>query len=169
MQSWIQAVCYHGSLRCLISSRLAYNIAKTLGQKVGTENDEPLMVEMGEAQIKNDCFTDGIKGVLTSIGPDPRYWLGIFPFISECMMGQYPEFKVMNVFAVKLRKTNEYCWIPPRLKKLMLRLSRPIPFGTNIIPNKLKLFWKDVTFLEAQGQAVCHANFQLTFHVQKGR
>jgi hypothetical protein len=78
---------------------------------------------------------------------------------------------VVNIFAVELGKANKLSNImdnlglKPSPKKLVLQLSRPVPLGANVIPNKFKIFRENVAFLEAEGQMVHHAYSGLAFHV----
>lgn len=89
----------------------------------------------------------------------------------KLLKGGNPELKVVDVFAVKLGKSDKFCNIThylrtwPSLKKLMLGLSRSVPFGADIIPHEFEMLGEDKTFLEAQGQKVGHAYLKLTCHV----
>jgi hypothetical protein len=49
----------------------------------------------------------------------------------------------------------------------MLRLGWPIAIGGDIVANKFKTLRKDEALLEAQGEMVCLAYPQLTFHVKE--
>ena len=65
-----RTICNHGGLGCLISARLADNIAKALGCKISAQNDQTAVVETGETRVGEDCFPDVVKRLAACIHPD---------------------------------------------------------------------------------------------------
>ena len=110
-----------------------------------------------QAGVRYNSFPNILKGTLACIRPDPGYGyrIGILVLCGKLLKGGNPELKVVDVLAVKLGKSDKFCNIVhylrawPSLKKLMLGLSRSVPFGADIIPHEFETLGEDKTFLEA--------------------
>jgi len=118
------------------------------------------VIKAKQARVRNYCVPNVLKGTLASVRPDTGNWFGILALGGKLTKRGDPEFKVVDVFAIKLRKANKFCniahylWARPRLQKLMLRLSRPVPFGADVVPHEFETFGEDEAFTKAQGQTV---------------
>ncbi len=135
------------------------------------KDDKAIAIVAKETGVRDDSLSNIVEGLLASVHPDPSDWIGVLALSGKLTKRCGPEFKVVDVFTIKLSKADKLCNIAhylrrrPRLKQLMLGLSRSILFGANIVPNKLKTLGEDEAFLEAQGQTVGYAYLKLTFHV----
>jgi hypothetical protein len=107
---------------------------------------------------------DIIERALTTVGPNAVNGFSVFPLDDKGSKGQDTKFKVVNVLALELGKPNELSNILddlgfwPCLNQVMLRLSRPVPLWTYIVPNKFKLSRKNVALLKAEGQVIGQVN-----------
>jgi hypothetical protein len=138
------SVCEHSLLGRFIGSRLANNIAKALRRKICAQDDQSAVIEAGQARVRENCIPDVVERATTRIRPDRCNLVGVLMVCSQRPKGCNSKLKVMDVFAVELGKANEFGDITndlrlrPRFKELMLRLSRPVPLGTNIIADEFK-------------------------------
>ena len=79
-----------------------------------------------QERVRNDRLPNILEGTLASIRPDPGNWVGVLTLGSKLSKGGDSEFKVVDLFAVKLRESNKlsngvhYLRAWPSLKKLML-------------------------------------------------
>ncbi len=84
------------------------------------------MVETKETWVRDDSLMDVVKGMLTPVGPDASNRLCIFLIAGKSSKGQDPKFEVVNIFAVKLGKSNEFSnimhnlWLWPSMKQWLM-------------------------------------------------
>ncbi len=121
-----RAVGFHCSLRRIVCGRLADDVAKSQSREVRAKDDEAIVIIAKQARVRNDRLPNILEGTLASIRPDPGNWVGVLALGSKLSKGGDSEFKVVDLFAVKLSKSNKlrdvvhYLRAWPSLKKLML-------------------------------------------------
>ncbi len=107
-----------------------------------------------------DCIMVIVERVLTPVVPDAINRFSVFPFDGEGLKWRNPKFEMVDVLAIELGKPNKRCnisyyfWFWPCLKQLMLRLSRPISIGAEVVPKKFKASRENMALFQAQGQAI---------------
>ncbi len=65
------------------------------------------MIVTKKARVRDNGFLDIIEGTLASIHPYACNWIGILALDGQFPKRCDPEFKVVNVFAIKLSEANE--------------------------------------------------------------
>ena len=74
------------------------------------------MIVTKKAKVRDNSFPDIIEGTLESIRPYGCNWIGVFVLDCQFLKWCDSEFKVVNVFAIKLSKADELCNITHYLR-----------------------------------------------------
>ncbi len=81
--------------------------SQNLKMRIGAKDNKAVVIVTKKARVRDNGFPDIIEGTLASIHPYACNWISILVLDGRFPKRCDPEFKVVNVFAIKLSKADE--------------------------------------------------------------